>query len=176
MRKLIAICLTALAFGAMSTAQESNQVPPQQQLTASPASGAGSTASTSVADGNAVVYVYRYKQYVGSALEPSVYANDTQLARMDNGRYFRASLPAGKHLLRSNDKQSGVELNLESGKEYYVRIELATGMWKGHGRLLLVQPEQGAYEIKKLKYLGGDKIVAKEMVAAAPVDGAPTGK
>jgi hypothetical protein len=34
----------------------------------------------------ATVYVYRYKQFVGAALSPSVYCDDLQLARMDNGR------------------------------------------------------------------------------------------
>ena len=36
----------------------------------------------------ATVYVYRYKQFVGAALAPSVYCDDVQLARMENGRYF----------------------------------------------------------------------------------------
>jgi hypothetical protein len=32
--------------------------------------------------------VYRYKQFVGSALSPSVWCDETELARMENGRYF----------------------------------------------------------------------------------------
>src|SRR5258707_9599036 len=41
------------------------------------------------------VFVYRYKQFVGSALEPSVYCDENQLARMDNGRFFIVELPPG---------------------------------------------------------------------------------
>ena len=31
----------------------------------------------------ATVYVYRYKQFVGGALAPSVYCDETELARME---------------------------------------------------------------------------------------------
>ena len=105
------------------------------------------------------VYFYRYKQYVGSALEPPVFCDDKMIAKMDNGRYFRAVVDPGKHTFQSNDKQSGVELDLKNGEEYYIRIEIAAGFWKGHGRLVVVQKEQGAFEIKKLKPLQAKKII-----------------
>src|SRR5262252_11158775 len=72
-----------------------------------------------------VVYVYRYKQFVGSALAPSVYCDEVQLARMENGRYFAVKLDAGKHSFRSNDTQSGIELDAKAGHEYYIRVEIA---------------------------------------------------
>ena len=34
----------------------------------------------------ATVYVYRDKQFVGGALAPSVYCDETELARIENGR------------------------------------------------------------------------------------------
>src|SRR5689334_16492483 len=83
------------------------------------------------------VFVYRYKQFVGSALEPSVYCDDAQLARMDNGRYFSVKLEPGKHVFHSNDRQSGVELNVEPGQQYFIRVEMAAGFMKGRGRLVL---------------------------------------
>ena len=114
------------------------------------------------------VYVYRYKQYAGSALEPSIYCDEVQLARMDNGRYFVVELPAGKHAFRANDKQSVIELDLKAGQASYIRMELAMGFWKGSGRLMLMMPEQGAAEIKKLEYLGGDKIKDTKVLKTAP--------
>jgi Protein of unknown function (DUF2846) len=107
---------------------------------------------------NAKVFIYRYKQLTGAALAPSVYCDEVQLARMDNGRYFVASISPGKHVFRSNDAQSGVEMETLPGKEYYIRVELATGFLKGHGRLVEATPEQGAYEIKRLKLLDPDKV------------------
>src|SRR5688572_21753482 len=104
--------------------------------------------------GKARVFFYRYKQFTGSALEPSVYCDDVQLARMDNGRYFVAVLEPGQHTFRSSDKQSGVRVDVKPGETYYIRVELATGFFKGHGRLILVPKEQGEFEMGKLKPLG----------------------
>jgi hypothetical protein len=113
------------------------------------------------------VYVYRYKQFVGSALAPSVYCDETELARMENGRYFTVKLDPGKHTFRSNDKQSGVELDMKAGQEYFLRVELVAGAMKGHGRLVLMSPEQGGYELKssKLKPLDSNKVVNTTVVS-----------
>jgi len=124
------------------------------------------------------VYVYRYKQFVGSALEPSVYCDETQLARMDNGRYFAVAVEPGKHTFYSNDKQAGLALDVKPGEKYFVRVEIAAGMMKGHGRLILMAPEQGSYELKsrKLKPLDLSKVAdrTRVSVAEANLDNATT--
>jgi hypothetical protein len=119
----------------------------------------------------ATVHIYRYKQFVGSALSPSVYCDENELARMENGRFFVARLSPGKHTFRSNDKQAGIEVELKGEQDYYIRVELATGMMKGHGRVVLVTPEQGSYEINKLKPLDRDKVKDTGRVAIANVKG-----
>lgn len=126
---------------------------------AAPAAQSANTQST--------VYVYRYKQFVGKALAPSVFCNDNELARMENGRYFAVTLAPGKYLFYSNDKQAGIDLDLKPGEKYYIRLEIATGFMKGHGRLLSVAPEQGSYEIKKLKPLDSDKVKDTQHVTVA---------
>jgi len=78
--------------------------------------------------------------------------------------FFVVKVAPGKHVFRSNDKQAGVEIDLKNGQDYYIRLELATGFMKGHGRLVLVAPEQDSYEIKKLKPLGTDKVKDTEHV------------
>ena len=115
---------------------------------------------------SATVYFYRYKQFVGSALAPSVFCDDSQLARMENGRFFVAHVAPGKHSFHSNDAQAGVELDVRAGEKYYVRLEIAAGMMKGHGRLLLIPAEQASYELKskQLKPLDADKISDKDRV------------
>lgn len=120
------------------------------------------------AESEASVYFYRYKQFVGSALSPSVYCDDVQLARLDNGRYFVAHIAPGKHSFRSNDSQSGVELDVKGNEKYFIRVEIATGMMKGHGRLILASPEQGSYEMnaKQLKPLDAGKISDKNRVSS----------
>ena len=130
-----------------------------------------------------VVYFYRYKQFVGSALAPSVYCDEAQLARMENGRYFAVSVDPGRHTFRSNDAQSGVQLDVKPGQEYYVRVEIAPGMMKGHGRLILTAAEQGRYEVQsnKLKPLDANKVVDSSRVSveeanfSKPLPPAPQG-
>jgi Protein of unknown function (DUF2846) len=121
--------------------------------------------------GKATVYIYRYKQFTGSALAPSVYCDDTALARMENGRYFTVKVEPGKHVFHSNDKQAGVELDLKPGQSYYLRVEIATGFMKGHGRIVLVSAEQGGYELKssKLKPLDSSKVDDSTRVSVAEV-------
>lgn len=118
----------------------------------------------------ATLYVYRYKQFVGKALSPSVYCDEAELARMVNGRYFTVKLDPGKHSFRSNDKQSGIDLDMKAGQSYFIRVEIATGFMKGHGRLVLTAGEQASYEVKQLKPLDDDKIVDKARVSVAEVN------
>ena len=160
MRFRIAIAALCFSLSVCANAQE-----PQAAAT-------GQTEQQQVTSSNdsaVTVYFYRYKQYVGSALSPSVYCDEGELARMENGRFFTAKLKPGKHVFRSNDKQSGIEAELKSGQDYYIRVEIAAGMMKGHGRLVLVAPEQGAYEIKKLKPLDREKVKDSEHVTVASV-------
>lgn len=134
-----------------------------QQPVSAPAAPNGSAKAT--------VHIYRYKQFQGSALAPSVYCDDTALARMENGRYFSAKIEPGKHVFHSNDKQSGVELDIKPGLEYFLRVEIATGFMKGHGRLVLVSTEQGNYELKssKLKPLDANKVEDSTRVSVAEI-------
>jgi hypothetical protein len=132
--------------------------------------------SSEASASKATVYIYRYKQFVGSALAPSVYCDGNQLARMENGRYFTVTLEPGKHTFTSNDKQSGVDLEIKSGEEYFIRVDLAAGFAKGHGRLVLMSHEQGSYELQsdKLKPLDADKVVDKAAVSVSEPHLQPT--
>jgi hypothetical protein len=132
---------------------------------------ADSQKTTDAKPSKATVYIYRYKQFAGSALAPSVYCDETELARAENGRYFAVKLDPGKHNFRSNDKQSGTELDVKAGQEYSLRVEIATGFAKGHGRLVLMPAEQGGYELKssKVKPLDANKVVNATLVSVSDV-------
>ncbi len=111
------------------------------------------------------VNVYRYKQYLGKGLRPSIYCDEKDISRLQDGRYVVLLLTEGDHTFRSNDKQSQIGLNLKPGQQYYIRIDIAVGMWKGHGRLTLVQPEQGAAELKEMKPVDSGMIKDRELIA-----------
>jgi hypothetical protein len=135
------------------------------QDAAKPAETAPAAKATPASDDKAEVTVYRYKQFVGKGLRPSIYCDNKDIARLQSGRYVTLALPAGTHSLRSNDKQSQIELELKPGQKYYIRIDIATGFWKGHGRLTMVMPEQGAGEVKQMKPVDAGMIKEKEHLA-----------
>jgi len=112
----------------------------------------------------ATIYIYRYKQVVASGVRPSVYCDDIELARMENGRYLAMKLAKGKHTFRSSDKQAGVEMELKGGETIYIRVELVRGILTWYGRLVLTQKEQGVYEIKNLMPLEEKKIKDKTKI------------
>lgn len=144
--------------------QPQNQNPPAQAEAAKPSQVSPAPPAASGSETKATLYVYRHRRYEGYGLKPSVYADDRELARMENGRFFVVKLDPGMHTIRSNDKSSGIEVDLKAGQDYYVRIDIEAGAWKGHGRITLVLPEQGRYEVKETKPLNAGAVKNHELV------------
>lgn len=136
----------------------------QPETATTPADATAKPAETSSTEAKPTIYFYRIKQFTGSGLEPSVYCDEKELARMDNGRYFGVTLAPGKHICRMGDKQTGFEIDVKEGQSYYARISIDAGFWKGRGRLTLLPPEQGGFEIKKVKLLSASKVRNRELV------------
>jgi hypothetical protein len=110
------------------------------------------------------LYVYRQRRYTGSALAPSIYVDDEQIARIGNGRRCVIRLDPGIRNVRSDDKSSAISLEVKPGEKYFVRIDEAIGFWKGHGKLTMLMPEQGSAEFKLQKPLEEDRKIAKAML------------
>lgn len=157
--KLVVVCLLLLFAAAVCHAQEPAPVPPTAVPSPAPVDPPVAAKSN-----KSRIYFYRIKQFAGSALEPSVYCDDKELARMDNGRYFAVDLEPGEHTCRMGDKQTGFALDMKPGEEYYAKITIDTGFWKGRGRLTLLQKEQGAFELKKVKPLDAAKVKDRSLV------------
>ena len=121
---------------------------------------------TKPADIEARVYVYRYEQLYGKAIRPSLYCDEKEIARLQDGRYVALALKSGKHEFRSNDAQSRIDLDLKPGEHYYIRLDLATGLLKAHGRLMLMLPEQGQAEFKRLKPIDKSMVKDRTLFAA----------
>lgn len=116
----------------------------------------------------AKVIVYRKQNSGAFAVKPSVYCDEEQLARLDNGYYFTVKIKPGKHTLRSNNKHSGILLEVKSGETYYVRMDMGVnGNWslKASGEMSLIPAEQALYEVKRLKPIKADHVKNKTMVS-----------
>jgi hypothetical protein len=106
---LRALGVTALSFGLAASGMA---------LCAADASVAGPRHDTPYAH----VYVYRLWAYFGLASDPTVYCDGTKVAKMDNGRYFMLRLAPGVHFLSFKNRKEVLDLRVEAGFEYFVRI------------------------------------------------------
>ena len=170
--RLPLVLWSALLFSAASFPQE--QTPPAppkpavQQAQTTPA-----TPATPAATESALLHVYRQHRYAGSALAPSIYLDDKQIARVGSGRRVSIRLAPGSHTVRSDDKSSAISLDAKPGQDYYVRVDEEAGFWKGHGKLTLLLPEQGAAEYKLQKPVEPDRRFNKDLIvedSEAPAD------
>ena len=117
-----------------------------------------------VGEATAIVYFFRYTEWHGNIVEPSVYCDGIQLARLDNGRYFAVRFDPGEHTCKSNHKESTLKLALKAGEIYYVRMEMELGVWKSKGRLVPIGKARGPIELRKLQALSPEKIKDKTRV------------
>src|SRR5258708_11340877 len=99
----------------------------------------------------ATICFYRPHRFEGSALKPPLFVDDIDVAHLHNGDAVEIIVFAGPHRLNSNDKSTGIELDAKAGQTYYIRVDIKTGAWKGHGAMTLVDPQQGKYEFSKQK-------------------------
>src|ERR1035438_887955 len=132
------------------------------------ASAIAQTASTDDS-GKAVLYVYRLQGGSGPPPnKPSVYCDEHELARLQNGRYFSIRLDAGKHSFRSTDGQSVADLDVKDGQTYYIRGEVVPVRLKPRGRLTLMSLEQGASEARALRPLDSGMVKDTQRVVLDP--------
>ncbi|MDT4894944.1 MAG: hypothetical protein QOH25_21 [Acidobacteriota bacterium] len=162
--KIVGCVLLAGLVFSHAQAQAQTQPTPTPEPSSAASVESNKTAAPDSSDSKATIYFYRIKQFAGAALEPGVYVDDKEVASMDNGRFFGVTLEPGKHTFRMGDKQTGFEIDMKAGQVYYARVSIEMGFWKGHGRLTLLQPEQGAFEIKKVKPLGISKVKNRALV------------
>ena len=166
-RALAALALSAAAHAAL--AQDRQQTPAQPQTTqtpqTTPAAQAGVPALTTDA-GKAVVFVYRPGKLLGKALEPTVFCDGVELARMDNGRYFVVLLEPGEHRIHMTQDKKRVDLRLNAGDVAFVRMKIEMGMMKGRGEIDRRNNGDAANDLKKLEPLGLDKFKENKLVVA----------
>jgi len=99
----------------------------------------------------ATICFYRPHRFEGAALKPPVVVDEVDLAHLHNGDAVQVTVNPGSHKLHSNDKSTGIELDAKPGMTYFVRVDIKTGGWKGHGQVTLIDPQEGKYEFSQQK-------------------------
>jgi len=140
MKKLLFVIL----FSLTAVAQQS---PETSTPASSPAAQQGSESQTTLV-------VFREKHFEGSALKPSIYVDDQEITRLNNGSYFTLPIKPGKHILNSSAKhEAPLEIDVKAGESNYVQMIIVAGTWRGAGRLVPVPADAGKSSISKLKPL-----------------------
>ncbi len=108
-----------------------------------------SAALAAVTGGKAEVHIYRHVPDVVGG-KPTIYLDNSELARMQGDRYFNIFISPGAHVLRAD--KSEVRLECKAGEEYYLRLE-RRGLGMVHpprAHLILVPGQQGEDEMYPL--------------------------
>ncbi|QMW01241.1 DUF2846 domain-containing protein [Spirosoma foliorum] len=76
----------------------------------------------------ATVYIYRGGQFFGSALNYAIFANGEKICKLSNNRYIeykakpdQLSLTAHRGGIEVFKKETGLDIQVEAGKSYYVK-------------------------------------------------------
>ncbi len=102
----------------------------------------------SVPEGKALVYVYRPKSFVGSAISYTVHAGDAPVVKLVNGGYRTyVAEPGETEFWAKTEARTSVTERLEAGKTYYLRGGVGVGLVAGRPKLSFVPAEQGQTEI-----------------------------
>jgi hypothetical protein len=110
--------------------------------------------SSAQAPAQATIHIYRYKLTVGTAAHPTVSCDAYPIVRIQNGRVYTLKVSPGRHSFTTADDITGIDVDMDAGKDYFVRIDYPpNSQFAVHASPVLVAPDQGREEIKKLRPL-----------------------
>ena len=114
-------------------------------------------AASAPASATAILHLYRLSHMAGEFSLYEIQIDGRQVARIANAQSLREDLPPGKHNINAFVRGARsdtplYDLEMESGKEYWIRIDLAgTNGFITHMRLALVPEAEAREESGKLK-------------------------
>ncbi|GAB4027170.1 DUF2846 domain-containing protein [Spirosoma koreense] len=86
-------------------------------------------------DDFATVYVYRGGQFLGSGINYSIFANGEKICKLSNNRFLEYKVKPGKLALTARNggvevfkKETGLDLDVEAGKKYFVRGDIKSSI------------------------------------------------
>ena len=129
-------------------------------------------AGLSAADDTATVYLYRLRMFQNSAWKMTLWLDGERLANLQNGRYFVVKLPPGKHVLSDKKPDNNIDLNVESGRTYYMRLEpTEAGMFGLNAtvtRFSVADEATGKSDVHRLKVGDSSEIQNRKLIPPTP--------
>ena len=119
-------------------------------------------------EGHALVYVFR-PATMGAAIKTWAFVDDDLIMVSKPKAYSFAQVPAGKRLFwTKSENTSAMELDVEAGKTYYLKVKMKMGIGKARAKLLQVDEAEAQKYFQKCSYVEpSDKGLARsaEIVA-----------
>lgn len=119
----------------------------------------------------AIIYIYgKDAPMTIGRVRASVFSNGKEIAKTAPEQYFIVTADAGKRTFyfEKSRKSGGIELDLESGKVYYLRVGWKTSFLIRADTIDLVPQENGAFELKSSKPISSKDIKDKNLVSNIP--------
>src|ERR1700739_289227 len=110
---------------------------------------------TSTGTTTAILHLYRLSHLTGQFVQYDIEIDGRKVAQIANARSVRLDLPFGKHNINATYRTVKsdhplYDLEMESGKEYWIRVDLSEGLVT-HMRLAVVSETEAREESGKLK-------------------------
>lgn len=137
--------------------------------------GGAAPAATLSYDESGHVKIYRPRSVWGFGLINAVFVDNVQVVNLSYGRRCSVRLPPGRHEIRTDDMSSPITLDVQKGKEYYIRLDEipVPDVWSpaltplnGDGRLTLLGPEEGSGKYELERPVEEDRRKVKDMFDA----------
>jgi hypothetical protein len=107
------------------------------------------------------IHIYRNRLSIRQTLHPQVSCDAFPVVSIQNGRVYTMKASAGRHVFSTSDDQPGLQVDIEPGKEYFIRIDYPpNAAYQVRASPVLVAPELGRMEIEKLRPLDAQYIQA----------------
>ncbi|MDR0866195.1 MAG: DUF2846 domain-containing protein [Candidatus Symbiothrix sp.] len=96
------------------------------------------------------IIVYREPAFQGSLVSYNVFINDVLCAKLKNNSYYTYDCIPGSYLVSvDNYPNASIHLEVESGRNYYLRFGLITGFWTTTPELILVDSDFGEQSLQR---------------------------
>jgi hypothetical protein len=138
---------------------------PATQADPSTINAASSQSASSVGPTTAILHLYRLSHMTGAFVQYEVEIDGRRVAKIANAESVRLDLPSGKHNINATYRSVKsdrplYDLEMESGKEYWIRVDLSDGFIV-HMRLAVVPEAEAREEAGKLKEIAKSDLPGK---------------
>ncbi|MDR0700120.1 MAG: DUF2846 domain-containing protein [Tannerella sp.] len=102
----------------------------------------------------ALLHIYRPSSMMGMAISYDLYLNEWVLFRVKNKTKttIRITSPGTYTLWAKTEAREELPVNIELGKEYYLRCSVSMGAFVGRPDLSLIDPQMGKMEFDKVPW------------------------